>query len=171
MQAEATKKIRQLAKSGNLAQALAVMDNLQAAGVQPDAMAATALVDCCVRCKNLPEAERVFESLFDTTGTLRPDGIAVAVLVRGLGAASPPQWIKIQRLLARLENEYFIKLTVPVYNELLDICVKTNDMDKGAELLDKMHAKEISPDFNTMEVIKRKRILRSHLKKVFADRL
>jgi pentatricopeptide repeat protein len=53
------------------------------------------------------------------------------------------------------------------YNKLLEVCVRTNDMDRGLDVLDRMANDDVSPDDYTLEVVKRKRVLRSHIAKLF----
>ena len=53
------------------------------------------------------------------------------------------------------------------YNTLLEVCVRTNDMDRGLDVLDRMADDDVAPDDYTLEVVKRKRVLRSHIGKLF----
>ncbi|GJP63832.1 hypothetical protein CLOP_g20873 [Closterium sp. NIES-67] len=91
-------------------------------------MAATALIDCCVRCGELARP-----------ANLVPDAVAVGVLLRAYGRKSPPQWAKIQQLLTRMELDFGL-LSRPrrFFNELMDICARDNAVDRGVQLLDRM---------------------------------
>jgi pentatricopeptide repeat protein len=53
------------------------------------------------------------------------------------------------------------------FNKLLEVCVRTNDMDRGLDVLDRMADDDVVPDDYTLEVVKRKRVLRSHISKLF----
>lgn len=45
--------------------------------------------------------------------------------------------------------------------------MRTNDMDRGLDVLDRMADDDVAPDDYTLEVVKRKRVLRSHISKLF----
>lgn len=167
IRADVSRKIRQFAKEGKLSAAVEAFTQMQVEGIAPDAMAATALIDCCVRCGELARGERAFFSLFSTAGTLRPDAVAVGVLLRAYGQRKPVAWAKIQQLLMRVESEFGMQPSVGVFNELVEICARENDVAKGIELLEKMAAVGVEPDGQTFEAVKRRRALRSHFKKLF----
>lgn len=53
------------------------------------------------------------------------------------------------------------------YNVLLQICARTNDLDRGQDVIDRMSADEVEPDEFSMEAVAKKRVLRSYLRKTF----
>ncbi|CAI5515852.1 unnamed protein product [Closterium sp. Naga37s-1] len=187
VRAEVSRRIRQLGREGNASAAVELFTQMQADGIAPDAMAATALIDCCVRCGELARAERTFFNLFSKapasttsspsssssdsdvgrTANLVPDAVAVGVLLRAYGRKSPPQWAKIQQLLTRMELDFGMQPSTAIFNELMDICARDNAVDRGVQLLDRMAEAGVEPDAFTFEAVKRRRTLRSHFKKLF----
>ncbi|CAI7767141.1 unnamed protein product [Closterium sp. NIES-53] len=189
VRAEVSRRIRQLGREGNASAAVELFTQMQADGIAPDAMAATALIDCCVRCGELARAERTFFNLFSKapanstssspssssssdsdvgrTANLVPDAVAVGVLLRAYGRKSPPQWAKIQQLLTRMELDFGLQPSTAIFNELMDICARDNAVDRGVQLLDRMAEAGVEPDAFTFEAVKRRRTLRSHFKKLF----
>ncbi|CAI5467692.1 unnamed protein product [Closterium sp. Yama58-4] len=136
VRAEVSRRIRQLGREGNASAAVELFTQMQADGIAPDAMAATALIDCCVRC------------------------VAVGVLLRAYGRKSPPQWAKIQQLLTRMELDFGLQPSTAIFNELMDICARDNAVDRGVQLLDRMAEAGVEPDAFTFEAVKRRRTLR-----------
>lgn len=51
------------------------------------------------------------------------------------------------------------------FNILLDICCRTSDIDRGQDIIDRMAADGIEPDEMTEDVVARRRVLRSYLRK------
>jgi pentatricopeptide repeat protein len=54
------------------------------------------------------------------------------------------------------------------YNALLEVCLRTNDMTRGCDVLDRMAAEGVEPDDFTGELCAKKRVLRAHYRKTFA---
>jgi pentatricopeptide repeat protein len=53
------------------------------------------------------------------------------------------------------------------YNALLEVCLKSQDMDRGFDVLDRMANDGVEPDDVTRELVARKRSLRSYYRKMF----
>lgn len=53
------------------------------------------------------------------------------------------------------------------YNALLEICVRTNDLDRGQDIIDRMVSDDVEPDEFSLETVAKKRALRSYLRKTF----
>lgn len=138
-------------------------------GVQPDSIAATALLDACARNGKMDMATSVFEELFD--GLLAPDDVTFAVLVRGYGEADPPQWAAISGLLGMMDTRFQLKPSTAVYNSLLDICARTKDDERGYEVIERMHRSAVETDARTLDAVRNRKSLRSHLKRVFGEGL
>ena len=80
-------------------------------GMQPDTLAATALLDACCRNGKMEMARSVFAELFD--GLLAPDEVVFAVMLRGYGAASErPQWNEISSTLQQMEQQHGIQPSI-----------------------------------------------------------
>lgn len=58
-----------------------------------------------------------------------------------------------------------------VYNSLLDICARTKDDERGYEVIDRMHRSDVATDARTMDAVRSRKSLRSHLKRVFGEDL
>ena len=118
-----------------------------------------------MRCKKVEMAESVFEELFN--GLLQPDEVTFAVMVRGYGDQEPPRWTAISNVIATMEKEFGIVPSTLTYNALLEVCSKTNDEPRGAEIITRMAAAKIEPDDFTIEAVRQRKSLRSLLKKTF----
>jgi pentatricopeptide repeat protein len=53
------------------------------------------------------------------------------------------------------------------FNALLDVCVRTKDVDRGLDVLDRMEAEGVEPDDLTPGIVQNRRVLRSYLRKKF----
>jgi pentatricopeptide repeat protein len=53
------------------------------------------------------------------------------------------------------------------YNALLEVCLRTNDMPRGCDVLDRMAGEGVDPDDFTAELCAKKRVLRAHFRKTF----
>ena len=74
VRADVTMRIKALGRQGRANEAVAELASMAELGVQPDAQAATALLDACVRSKKIDTMESVYEELF---------GRAAAALLTG----------------------------------------------------------------------------------------
>mmetsp|Transcript_14693 Transcript_14693/g.37181 ORF Transcript_14693/g.37181 Transcript_14693/m.37181 type:complete len:245 (-) Transcript_14693:105-839(-) len=169
----ATQKIKQHGREGRPKLAITTLADLASQGIQPDKIAATAVIDACISNNKMDLAEGVFRELFGGVGGvgggsgasfLEPDELTYAVLIKGYGHAG--RWSKIRQTL-RLMQDAGVDLTTATYNTLLEICVDANDPERGMEVLDEMAEREVFPDHNTIDIVKRRKMLRAHCKKVF----
>lgn len=162
---EVTRRIKSLGAAGKLRAAVAELAGLARLGVQPDTQAATALLSACASRGDMELASTVFEELFG--GFLQPDEVTFAVLLRGYGGKNPPQWEAIDAVLTRMKNGYGMQPTAVSFNALLEVCMRTNDLDRGMDVIDRMAAEGATPNEFTEGILSRKRALRSYLKKAF----
>lgn len=51
------------------------------------------------------------------------------------------------------------------YNALLDTCIRTNDLDRCMDVLDRMAADGVQPDDFTEAIVSRKRAMRAYMRK------
>lgn len=161
--AEVTKRIKKLGSTGRWREAVSELAGLSRIGLTPDLQAGTALVSAC--CRNMDVAQSVFDELF--SDLLVPDEIVFAVLVRGYGAQSPPDWVKMDAVMTRMKNEYALEPSATIFNALLEVCVRTSDLERGSAVIDRMAEDGVQPDEFTMEVVAAKKVLRSYLRKTF----
>jgi pentatricopeptide repeat protein len=176
--AQVTRRIRDHGKAGRIRDAIAELAALSEKGLQPDRLAATALVAACAARptpQNMTVAEGVFEELFgggdsddndsEDGPLLQPDEVTFAVLLRGYGAATPPLWTKIDATLGRMRRSFGIEPTATSYNALLEVCVRTGDMDRAMDVVDRMADDGVEADAQTALVCGRKRALRAYARK------
>lgn len=52
---------------------------------------------------------------------------------------------------------------------MLDICAKTNDEERGYEIIARMEASGVEPDASTTDAVRNRKSLRSFLKKTFSS--
>jgi pentatricopeptide repeat protein len=165
VRAEVTRRIKQLGRAGKAKEAVAELAQMARLCVQPDAQAATALLDACVRSSKMEMAEAVFAELF--AELLTPDEVTFSVMLRGYGQQAPPRWTAISATLSSMEEAYAVRPTLVTFNALLDVCARTNDEARAAEIIDRMEAAGVQPDDFTVEAVKQKRSIRSMLKRKF----
>lgn len=55
--------------------------------------------------------------------------------------------------------------TAVSFNALLEVCCRTSDIDRGCDIIDRMVADGVEPDELTEEVVAKRRVLRSYLRK------
>ncbi|KAG2430766.1 hypothetical protein HYH02_013605 [Chlamydomonas schloesseri] len=159
--AEVTKRIKTLGAQGKVKDAISALAGLANLGIQPDTRAATALVQACTRDMEL--AQSIFDEMFGEF--LQPDEVTFAVLLRGYGATNPPDWPRIDATLTTMRMKYGIEPTALSFNALLEVCCRTSDIDRGQDIIDRMAADGVEPDEFTEEVVARRRVLRSYLRK------
>ena len=70
VRADVTKRIKALGRQGKAKEAVAELASMAELGVQPDAQAATALLDACVRSRKIDTMESVYEELFGRPAAL-----------------------------------------------------------------------------------------------------
>ncbi|KAF5833392.1 hypothetical protein DUNSADRAFT_10298, partial [Dunaliella salina] len=99
---------------------------------------------------------------------LEPDEVAFAVLLRGYGNATPPNWQKIDATLTTMQLKYGLVPATTSYNALLEVCCRTNDVERGEDIIDRMHTDEVEPDEFTEAAVASRRTLRAYLRKVFS---
>mmetsp|Transcript_1641 Transcript_1641/g.5481 ORF Transcript_1641/g.5481 Transcript_1641/m.5481 type:complete len:226 (-) Transcript_1641:50-727(-) len=161
---EVTRRIKALGRQGKVKDAIKELANMARLGVEPDTLSATALIDACVRSNKMEMAENVFEELFGEL--LSPDEVAFMVLVRGYGDQYPPQWTQIASTLSVMEHTYGVEPTVLTFNTLLEICSKSNDEERGIEIIDRMDDQAVVPNDGSFEAVKNRKSLRGRLKKL-----
>ena len=64
VRAEVTRRIKALGQQGKPREAVQQLAEMAKMGVQPDTLAATALLDACARCGKLEMMQAVFDELF-----------------------------------------------------------------------------------------------------------
>ncbi|KAG1672292.1 hypothetical protein FOA52_004307 [Chlamydomonas sp. UWO 241] len=158
-----TRRIKELGAKGRTKDAIQALADLSKQGVEPDTVAATTLVRACTR--DMALAKSVFDELF--VDFLQPDEVTFAVLLRGYGTSDPPAWTNIDATLTSMSKTYNIEPTSTCYNVLLEVCARTNDLDRGQDVIDRMVADEVLPDEFSLEAVAKRRVLRSYLKKNF----
>ena len=56
-----------------------------------------------------------------------------------------------------------------VFNCLLEVCARTNDQERGYNIIEQMEKAGCIPDEYTVEAVAKRKVLRSHLRRVFTD--
>lgn len=126
------------------------------------------------------QAQNIFDELFGSGqpstssssgvagANLRPDELTFAILLRGyLLTSSPPKWTTASAVLTGMERNYNLRPSCTTFNVLLEACAKTNDLERGMEILERMADADVVPDSWTGEAVKQRKTLRSHMRKVF----
>eukprot|EP00798_Chlamydomonas_sp_ICE-L_P004630 gene4630-14822_t len=163
LRVEITRRIKRLGDQNQPKEAIKELANLAQLGVEPDMLAATALVKACSR--NMDMAQSVFDELFGEL--LTPDEVSFAVLLTGYGNKQPPDWPQIDATLGSMRRDHGIEPTAMSFNCLLQVCSRTNDLARGQDIIDRMEADGVDPDDLTADILAKRKVLRSYLRKVF----
>ena len=166
VRAEVTRRIKALGRAGKPKEAVSELAQMARLGVQPDTQSATALIDACMRTGKVEMAESGFEELFGEL--LAPDEVTFSVLLRGYGDQQPPRWTAISNTLNTMERTYNLAPTVVTFNALLEVCSRTRDEVRGAEIIERMEVAGVQPDEFTIEAVRQRKSLRSLLKRTFS---
>eukprot|EP01025_Chloroclados_australasicus_P046649 TRINITY_DN5147_c0_g1_i1.p2 TRINITY_DN5147_c0_g1~~TRINITY_DN5147_c0_g1_i1.p2 ORF type:complete len:230 (-),score=15.03 TRINITY_DN5147_c0_g1_i1:395-1084(-) len=160
---QVTQRIQKLGAQGKPREALNELLGMARKGVQPDTQAATALLSVCVQNGKLQMAENIFDQLFGEY--VAPDPITFSVLIQGYGSIDPPDWEAIASTLRTMETDYELMPDVTVYNALLNVCVRSNDLQRAQALLAQMERERVTPDEITRSILSNKRAFRACLRK------
>eukprot|EP01024_Parvocaulis_polyphysoides_P024664 TRINITY_DN22544_c1_g1_i2.p1 TRINITY_DN22544_c1_g1~~TRINITY_DN22544_c1_g1_i2.p1 ORF type:complete len:234 (+),score=25.60 TRINITY_DN22544_c1_g1_i2:51-752(+) len=160
---QVTQRIQKLGAQGKPREALNELLGMARQGVQPDTQAATALLSVCVQNGNLQMAENIFNQLFGEF--VSPDPVTFSVLIQGYGQIDPPDWSSIASTLRNMESQFDLVPNVTVYNALLSVCVKSNDLQRAQDLLSQMDREGIQPDKTTEGTMSSRRAFRAALRK------
>jgi pentatricopeptide repeat protein len=99
---------------------------------------------------------------------VEPDDVVFAILIQGVGKASvPPDWTTAAQILSRMRDRFDVPMTTTVYNALLELCVKSNDVSRAEDLLVRMRGDELQPDEHTQRIMESKRAFRTALRRAF----
>merc|ERR1712025_1304705 len=157
---QATRRIQACAKERKPNLAIRTLADLANQGIQPDRIAATAVIDACVQSSKMDLAENVFNELFGQDDFMEPDEVTYAVLIKGYGQdIANPKWSKIRQILQVMEAAG-LDLTTCTYNTLLEICAGSNDWQRGMQVLEQMADRQVLPDQKTLEIVKKRKTLR-----------
>lgn len=121
----------------------------------------------------------VFNELFGSgqRSFLEPDEVVYCVLIKGYSSrvdisgkvlSGEPQWNKIRGVFRAME-ENGVTMTSATFNTLLSVCVDANDTERAAEVMDQMYDTGVLPDQNTFEIVRHKKNMRAHFKRVFGE--
>eukprot|EP00218_Dolichomastix_sp_CCMP3274_P006840 CAMPEP_0170148420 /NCGR_PEP_ID=MMETSP0033_2-20121228/38809_1 /TAXON_ID=195969 /ORGANISM="Dolichomastix tenuilepis, Strain CCMP3274" /LENGTH=242 /DNA_ID=CAMNT_0010385309 /DNA_START=31 /DNA_END=759 /DNA_ORIENTATION=- len=164
---EVTKRVTEHARHRRPGKAAAELMALAQDGVLPDLAAAAAAVRACVRAKDIPRAEAVFESTFGS-GLVKPDEHVLVTLLEGYVEAKPPRWGEVTALLAQYQPKFGVAPSTATFNALLGACAQMNDTERGLALLERMQEEKVPIDEQTLQACKKRRVLRSVVKRVLS---
>ena len=164
----ATQRVKELGRKGKTREALEALAAMGREGVQPDVIAATACVEACCQNGEMELAVRVFRELFGER--LAPDEVSFNALIRGYASprSSSVDWRGINNII-RLMRQYDAPASTLTYTTLLQLCSKTNDVERGMQIIEQMGREGVEVDSSTLTAVKNRRALRSHLKKVYSS--
>jgi len=162
-----TRSIQEKGRAGDARGAIAELARMAELGMNPDVRTVTTTLDACVKAGNVDLAAGVYNNMFGENGggMLRPDEMVFSIMVRGHGQQDPPRWLAISALVQSMERDYGIVPTAMTYNPMLAACARTNDYERGVELIDRMDARGVAVDRFTLMAVEKRKSLRSYLKK------
>lgn len=145
-----TTLIKGFSKSLELDQALKVFEIMRKdSEIQPNNITFNSLIDCCVRCTDIPQAEAIFDDMKQSG--VSPDLITYSTMIKGYCKIG-----KIENALVTLnemDSSGRIKPDEVLYNSLLDGCCKANELDLAHKVYLNMIALGISPSNVTYSIL------------------
>jgi len=164
---EYTRRIREYGRKRNAGAAVDALVALGQEGVAPDLVAASTCLQACAGAADIGRATMVFDEMF-ASGLVEPDELVFAIMMRAYGAEDPPRWADVAALLGRMRHSFGITPGAKTYNALLETCARTNDVERGLQVLDRMDQEGVEPDAFTVEAVAGRKVLRSALRKTFS---
>ena len=149
-----TSQIKELGRRGKPRQAIEALAGMGREGVQPDVIAVTAVIEACCQNGEVELAVRVFRELFGER--LAPDEVSFAALIRGYstsGADGGIDWRGINGII-RLMRQYDVPASTLTYTTLLQLCSRTNDVERGMKIIEQMGKEGVEVDGTTLMAVK-----------------
>eukprot|EP00899_Mesostigma_viride_P002316 jgi/Mesvir1/12085/Mv00361-RA.1 len=163
--ASLTREIRKLGRDGQGEKAFRMLKDAGTRGLAIDLMAVTAVIGACIQGRQMAVAEEAFSHFFES-GELAPDDVVFVAMIRGYGECKPPQWDKVGLTMSKMRR-FGLRPSIMHYNQLLALAVAANDTPRATQLIDRMVSERVEPDDATMDAIRRKRVLKSYMRKQF----
>jgi pentatricopeptide repeat protein len=164
---DTTNHISDLGRKGRSKEALNLLLDKIETGMQPDTPIITALLDACSKNPDVEIAQHVFENIFGGFNPLLvPDEQTFRALLKCHLRLHPPSWTAASWILQVAEIQFNCQPSSITYNCMLETCVRTNDLYRGEEIIDRMVALGIEPDQKTIECVKSRKAFRSQIKRI-----
>jgi len=120
--------------------------------VAPNSVTYNSLLDCCVRCFDMPLANSLFVTMLESKSpSLRPDLITYSTLIKGFCKERNIEQAFVT--LQQMEKQGNIKADEVLYNSLLDGCCKSNEVDMALKVYQNMRTLKIRPSNVTYSIL------------------
>ncbi|CAJ1377955.1 unnamed protein product [Effrenium voratum] len=123
-------------------------EEMQAEGLEANAVTYGCMLDACVKCGHLEKALQIF-AIMRQRG-LHRNTILYATLIKGFAKSKDP--LAAKNLYREMRAER-VPCNVVVFNSLIDACVRACDLQGAAEVLQEMTATNVRPDLITFSTL------------------
>ncbi|CAJ1444376.1 unnamed protein product, partial [Effrenium voratum] len=135
-------------RAGNIDRVLQAWEEMQAEGLEANAVTYGCMLDACVKCGHLEKALQIF-AIMRQRG-LHRNTILYATLIKGFAKSKDP--LAAKNLYREMRAER-VPCNVVVFNSLIDACVRACDLQGAAEVLQEMTATNVRPDLITFSTL------------------
>lgn len=136
----------------DLASALELFREMPKEGVPYNTITYNSILEACVKCGEVPQAETLLQELMSPESGLQPDLISFSTLLKGYC-----QFGELDKALnvAQSIKARGLRCDELVYNTLMDGCVKANDVSSGIGLFEEMLQMGLRPSAITSSILTR----------------
>lgn len=119
----------------DLLSAIKLFREMATEGVPYNTITYNSIIDVCIKCDDVPQAEKLLLEMTSASSTVEPDLITFSTLLKGYCNIG-----ELDKALQTAETIKARKLRCDelVYNTLIDGCVKANDITAGLGLFEEM---------------------------------
>jgi pentatricopeptide repeat protein len=111
------------------------------------------IMDACTEVGDYEKAISLFEEM--KTIDIKPDNYTYAVIVKGLKASKGKENLNMAlEILENIINEkQDIKIDEVLFNSVIDLCIKNNNVEKAQKIFDEMKERLVNPSIITYSIM------------------
>jgi len=128
----------------NIEKAINLYEEIKTNGTQPNDIIYGCLMNCAVRCSNLPLMIEIFQKM--KSQGMKPNAIIYTTLIKGYNKMK--QFQKAFEIFDELSVEEKNKSNIVIYNAILDVCVESGNFEKLKEIYNDLKKSAIEDESN-----------------------
>lgn len=128
----------------NIYKAVELYEEIKQNGMQPNDIIYGCLMNCAVRCSNIPFMVEIFEMM--KKQGMKPNAIIYTTLIKGYNKMK--QYSKAFEIFDQLSSEEKNKSNIVIYNAVLDVCVESGNFEKLKEIYNYLKNLALENDSN-----------------------
>jgi len=136
----------------DLQNAMQLFREMPGEGVPYNTITYNSIMDACVKCGDVAQAETLLREMLSEGNTIAPDLITFSTLIKGYcNEANIDKALQV----AEAIKSRGLRADELVYNTLMDGCVKANDIGAGVGLFEEMVQQGMRPSAITHSILER----------------